>query len=184
MQNDIEVIKLAKSGDQNAMGQLLIENKPLVASIARRYFLLGGDQEDLIQEGMIGLFKAVNIYDVNKNDNFGTFAGKIIEREIISAIRKENTNKNQVLDNSVLLDDQDFKDDTYPELEVIQEENLKELTLHIDKQLSQLESKVMELYLKGYSYIDISEILKKSPKAIDNALTRIKNKLNHLRGNL
>jgi len=180
-----ETIVLAQKGDSSAINIILNEYKSLVSSISRKYYLLGGDSEDLIQEGMIGLFKAINAFDFNKNDNFKNFAMRVVEREIISAIRRENANKNKVLDESVLIDDIDYiHEDNYPELNIITEESYKELSVEILKNLSELERKVVKLYLKGFGYVDIAKVLKKSPKAIDNALTRIKNKLRYLKERL
>ena len=180
-----DIISLAQKGDSASINIILNEYKSLVSSISRKYYLLGGDSEDLIQEGMIGLFKAINSFDFNKNDNFKGFAMRVVEREIISAIRRENANKNKVLDESVFIDDIDYiHEDNYPELNIISEESYKELSVEVLKNLSELERKVVKLYLRGFGYIDIAKALKKSPKAIDNALTRIKNKLRYLKERL
>lgn len=180
--DDIKLLESAKNGNQDAINNILIDNKSLVAQIARKYFLLGGDQEDLIQEGMIGLFKAINIFDKNRNDNFKNFASRVVEREIISAIRKENTSKNQVLDNSVFVDSNEFlHDENYPELDLIYKENYDELKAKIFNNLSDFEKSVLEYYLKGYAYVDIAKLLSKNPKAIDNALTRIKTKVANIK---
>ena len=180
-----ELILLAKSGDNDAMNQIFNMNKHLVSTISRKYFLLGGDKEDLLQEGMIGLFKAINSFDFEKNDNFKSYAVKVVEREIISAIRKENAGKNRVLDESVLVDDIELlRGDNYPEMDIISQENYKELSAEILDHLSSFEKSVVNYFLKGYSYIDIAKVLGKSPKSIDNALTRIKGKLSYLKERL
>lgn len=186
MTNDeLILLENAKSGNQNAINTILIDNKSLVAQIARKYFLLGGDQEDLIQEGMIGLFKAINIFDKTKNDNFKNFASRVVEREIISAIRKENTGKNQVLDSSVFADSNEILQSvTDPELDLIYNENYNELKNKIFRNLSDFEKSVLEYYLKGFTYNDIAKILGKNPKAIDNALTRIKTKVSSIKEEL
>lgn len=180
-----ELIVLAKSGDNNAIDEILKSLKPLVSAISRKYYLLGGDSEDLVQEGMIGLFKAINAFDYSKNDNFKNFAMKIVEREIISAIRRESSSKNRVLDESVFVEDlEQLCGESYPEDEFLVEESYKEFSEEIYKNLSPLEKKVLKLFLKGYLYTDIAVVLKKKPKAIDNALTRIKSKLKYLKERL
>ena len=104
----MELLISAKNGNANAINQILIDNKSLVNQIARKYFLLGGDRDDVLQEGMIGLFNAINSYDEKKNDNFKNYASRVVEREIINAIRKENTRKNSVLNSSVITDICDY----------------------------------------------------------------------------
>lgn len=186
MSEDIkDLLIIAKNGDSDAVNQILNKYKHLVSAISRKYYLLGGDREDLVQEGMIGLFKAINTFDFEKNDNFKNFALRVVEREIISAIRRENAGKNRMLDESVLVDDIEvLHGNTYPEKDIITEESYKELSEEILKTLSSLEVKVVRLYLKGYVYTDIAKMLDKTPKSIDNALTRIKSKLRYLKERL
>ena len=180
-----DLIVLAKNGDSVAIDEILNRFKHLVLAISRKYYLLGGDREDLVQEGMIGLFKAINTFDTNKSDNFKSFAMRIVDREMISAIRRENANKNRILDESVLLDDVELlHEENYPEVDIISKESYKELSDEILHALSPLERKVVTLYLKGYQYVDIAKKLNKSPKSIDNALTRIKSKLKYLKERL
>lgn len=183
MIEDIEVLKKAKSGDDVATDKILGDYKHVVTAIARRFYLMGGDRDDLIQEGMIGLFKAINSFDLSKNVPFKNYASRIIEREMISAIRRENTNNNQILDESLDIID-NLSDGESPEREYLSEENIQEFTKEMKKVLSPFEIDVVNLYLKGYTYIDIAKMLDKSNKSIDNALFRIKNKLTNLRGNL
>lgn len=180
-----DLIIQAKTGNSEAIDDILKKYKHLVSAISRKYYLLGGDRDDLVQEGMIGLFKAINTFDFEKNDNFKTFAMRIVEREIISAIRRENANKNRVLDESMLLDDVELlHGDNYPERDVLTEESYRELSDQIYKSLSTFEIKVVKLFLKGYAYTDIAKFLNKTPKSIDNALTRIKSKLKYLKERL
>lgn len=183
MIEDIEILKKAKNGDPLATDQILSDYKNIVIAIARRFYLMGGDRDDLIQEGMIGLFKAINSFDLDKNIPFKNYAGRLIEREMISAIRRENTNNNQVLDESLEIID-NLSDEKSPEREYLSEENIQEFTKEMKKVLSPFEIKVVNLYLKGYTYIDIAKLLNKSNKSVDNALFRIKKKLTNLRGNL
>ena len=182
---EIELLEQAKSGSSEAIDELLVINKHLVVTIARKYYLLGGDKEDLIQEGIIGLFKAISSFDSTRSDNFGGYAITLIEREIISAIRRANTGGQHFLSDSVLVDTEDeFTDNFSPESDLISEENIDELTHEIYGQLSSFERLVVSYYLKGYNYVDIAKILNKPSKSIDNALSRIKKKLNYLKERL
>ena len=179
---EIELLQNAKKGNATAINKILTDNKPLVNQIARRYFLLGGDRDDVLQEGMIGLFNAINSFDFAKSDSFKNYASKVVEREIITAIRRENTSKNTALNTSVITDINEFlHEENYPELDVISEENSHELMSSIDSKLSDFEKCVVELFLDGYNYMGIANKLNKSPKSIDNALTRIKTKLKNIR---
>jgi RNA polymerase sporulation-specific sigma factor len=184
-EQEIELLSLARAGDADAIDSLLAEHKHLVVAVARKYYLLGGDKEDLIQEGMIGLFKAISTFDVQKSDNFSNYAITLIEREIISAIRRANSGSQHFLSDSVLIDTEDeFTDNISPESDLISEESTTELTHEIFEHLSKFERLVVEYYLKGYNYVDISKILNKPSKSIDNALSRIKKKLNYLKERL
>ena len=171
-EKELELLKRASKGDGNAVDELLTTHKHLVVAIARKYYLMGGDKEDLIQEGMIGLFKAINTFNTSKGNNFVQYAITLIEREIISAIRRANTHAQQFLSESLFIDnDDEMGSNVSPESEFIEEENTIELTQEIVQHLSTFERQVVEYYLKGYNYIDIAEILGKSSKSIDNALT-------------
>jgi len=181
---ELDLIKLAKK-DAYAMEKLLIDYKHLVGAASRRYFLIGADQEDLAQEGMIGLVKAVQSFEVDKNDNFSAYANMLIEREMISAIRRANCGGQQVLSDSILIDnDDELGGEDCPESDFIAEESTNELTKEIFSRLSNFEKLVVEYYLKGYTYVDIANIMKRSAKSIDNALSRIKKKLEDIKERL
>ena len=189
MLNDEELALQAKLGDEKAENILLEQYKSLVVKIARSYFILGGEMEDIVQEGMIGLYKAIKGYDNKKNASFKTFATMCIKHQIQSAIKKANAKKNAPLSNSVSLqsfsensDDEDFLPvnlifQISPDEKIINREEYKTLLKNIKKMLSNKEMKVLKLYLKGYTYKEISNILKISEKSIDNSLSRIKTKL-------
>ena len=147
---------------------------------------MGGDKEDLIQEGMIGLFKAITNFDVAKNDNFTAYAVRIIEHEIINAIRRANSGNQQFFSESILISDDDFisSEELTPESRFISQENTIEITKEINDKLSKFERLVMDYYLKGYSYTDIAKVIHKPSKSIDNALSRIKKKLEYLKERL
>ena len=185
MIEDEILLDRVKEGDTEAQEILLCKYKPLVGAIANKYYLVGADKEDLIQEGWIGLFKAINTYDKDKNNNFVKFASTVIMREIVSAIRRENTNKNQALDSSVLIDDDDILPSVdNPEKDILSAEIIQKINEDIDKLLSAKERIVVKYFVQGYSYVDIAKILDIKPKSVDNTLTRIKNKLKHIKENL
>ena len=189
MLNDEELALQAKLGDEKAENILLEQYKSLVVKIARSYFILGGEMEDIVQEGMIGLYKAIKGYDNKKNASFKTFATMCIKHQIQSAIKTANAKKNAPLSNSVSLqsfsensDDEDFLPvnlifQISPDEKIINREEYKTLLENIKKMLSNKEMQVLKLYLKGYTYKEISNILKISEKSIDNSLSRIKTKL-------
>lgn len=187
IENEYKFICDAKNGDQFAINKIFLDKNPLIVQIAKKYYIAGGDLEDLVQEGRFGLFKALSIYDKDKNDNFGNFAKTIIEREIITAIRRENTGKNQMLDESVFLgggEEDMLHSDSNPEQDLILSERFREIKENMFSKLSDFERQVFDYYLQEYSYMDIATVLNKSPKAIDNALTRIKLKLTSIKEDL
>lgn len=195
--SDIELIKKAKNGDNEAIEKLLNEHKQLVNFVTRKYFLVGGDNDDLLQEGMIALCKAINSYDETKGVSFATYAKTVIENTIINAIKSDASNKNILLNNSYGLTNQgqitnnsedDFgytiaSDSLTPESQVISTEQTKDIVKQIKDCLSDYELKILKYYLKGLSYTQIATELGVSSKSVDNALNRIKNKLNFLKEN-
>lgn len=192
---DEELAIQAKMGNQDAMSELFARYKNLVNKLSRSFFLAGGDVEDLIQEGMIGLYKAIQNYSADKNASFKTFATLCVKHQIQTAIKIASAEKNKILSSALPIAEQtDFDDDDdsdgeiiipssqpSPDTQVIEKENQKELLNKINKTLSEMERKVLSLYLQGYSYNEIANLSKISKKSIDNALTRIKNKLQFLK---
>lgn len=188
--SDEQIIELVRSGDQMAQDYLLNKYKTLVKSKARAYFLIGADREDIIQEGMIGLYKAVRDYHLEKNASFRSFADLCINRQIITAIKTANRQKHIPLNSSVSLNKQVYGSDeeetyidflkteeaTSPEAIFIGIENKNFILEHFSKALSSFESQVLSLYLQGRSYSRIAEITGKPEKSIDNALQRVKKK--------
>lgn len=188
---DEELLEKIKNGDDKAENEIFARYKDLVTKISRSYFIVGGDLEDLNQEGMIGLYKAIKGYSVHKETSFKTFAIICIKHQIQSAIKKANTNKNKPLSSAVSF--QSFQDgkssdsidylpielvlSSTPAEEVIDKENYINLKKTIKSTLSEMEYNVLKLYLKGFSYKEISAMLKISEKSIDNSLSRIKTKL-------
>lgn len=183
---ELELFRKAKGGDSNAMDVLLNSYKGLASTIARKYHLMGGDTEELLQEGMIGLYRAIYSYDPEKNSSFKAYAGRVIENKIIDAIRHATSKSNQILTDSVFVDDDDsiLSDDPTPETNYISAENTSELLKEIEGKLGRFEKQVMHYYISGFSYGDIAEKLGKSTKSIDNALSRIRKKLEYLKERL
>ena len=188
------LIQKAQTGDGGAMATLLEQYKSLVNKIPRSYFLLGGEIEDIVQEGMIGLYKAILHYSTEKIASFKTFAATCIKHQIQTAVKMASSEKNKVLSAALPFAERVSHDEDEEEVEIIvpsslplpddkvlERERMHEIKKSIIKTLSPLELKILSLYLKGYSYNEISNIAKLSKKSIDNGLTRIKNKLSFLK---
>ncbi|HHU72204.1 MAG TPA: RNA polymerase sporulation sigma factor SigH [Clostridiales bacterium] len=196
--SDNEIVALIGDGDQPAMDYLLEKYKYLARSKAKALFLIGGDRDDLIQEGMIGLYKAIRDFDPTKDSSFFNFADLCISRQIYTAINASNRKKNIPLNTYISLyspaygengdaEDKEKLVDTIhqgnvsnPEELVIDKENTSMIEYELVRRLSNLEKQVLDLYMRDLKYIQIAEVLGKEPKAIDNALTRIKTKLNQV----
>lgn len=165
----------------------------MVKAKARTYFIIGGDTEDLIQEGMIGLYNAIRDYNKNKS-HFSTFAEICVSRQILSAVKAASRQKHIPLNTYISLnnsvnsshEENGFRfwdilknsETANPESLVIGEENKNSLISHIYKTLSELEKNILFLYLSGKSYSEIAEITNKNEKSVDNALQRVKKKIN------
>ena len=189
-----DIINLAQKRENAAMEYLLEKYKPLVRQKTRKLFLIDGDKEDLIQEGMIGLFKAVRDYQVGKDAAFRTFADLCISRQLYSAIKKSNRLKNQPLNSYVSIYSDEFSDAdelagdrtvissgsdniANPEAIKIDRENAIDMQNKMFDKLSKMEREVLKRYLEGMTYQEIAADMEKSPKSIDNALQRIKGKI-------
>ena len=190
---DEELVLMAQNGDEAAQEYLLDKYKSLVRAKSRAYFLIGADSEDLIQEGMIGLYKAVRDYNEEKNASFRSFAELCINRQMITAIKAATRQKHQPLNSYVSLNKPVYEEEseqTYmdflqssssallnPEALLIGQENKSFLENQMVKNLSSFETRVLVLYLQGRSYFEIAHVLDKPEKSIDNALQRVKKKL-------
>ena len=180
--SDEMLIKQCRLGDQAALDYIMNKYKPLVIKKARTMFLMGGEAEDLIQEGMIGLFKAVQDYQLNKDVTFYTFAKLCIDRQIYSAVTSAGRKKHGPLNGYVSLNDSSSFEDydrffVNPEETVIDRERMSIIAEKLSDRLSSLEQSVFKLYMEGYGYAQMAERLGKKEKSIDNALHRIKSKL-------
>jgi RNA polymerase sporulation-specific sigma factor len=185
-----EILEEAKGGDEEAVG-LVIENyKGFVVMNAKNYFLLGAEKDDLIQEGMIGLLKAIRAYDIDKAASFKTFATICIKRQIITAIKKANSNKNKALNTSIGIENENKETNreveyfrgltsyqSYnPEELALSKEQVNGLKKYLEEKLSLLETEVFKYMVKGYPYKEIAEMMGEKVKAVDNAIQRIKRK--------
>lgn len=195
--SDEELLASARGGSDEALGVLLNRYRAFARAKARSYFLVGGEHEDIVQEGMIGLYKAIRDYDPGHATSFRSFAELCVTRQIITAVKTATRQKHVPLNNYISFNrpvagDEDgercvadvlpgqFHSD--PAEIVISGERMRGLQAHIEKALSDLEAEVLRLYVSGKSYVEIAAVLQRHVKSIDNALQRIKRKLDqHLR---
>ncbi len=190
--SDERLAQLSQSGDDEATEYLLSKYRTLVRRKARTYFLIGADREDIVQEGMIGLFKAVRDYKEDRQSGFRAFAELCITRQIITAIKMATRQKHAPLNTYVslnrplgfeeyeltLLDVVSREEQVLdPEEIIIHREQFSDIGAKLAGILSAFERKVLSLYIRGESYQEIGALLEKEPKSIDNALQRIKHKI-------
>lgn len=182
---DEELISRFKNGESEILDYLMEKYKNMVRKKARTMFLIGGENDDLIQEGMIGLFKAVRDYQPDRDAAFQTFASICVDRQIYNAIQSSNRQKHQPLNSYISLSEQDRENEEHlgdnwgenPESIIIDQENVQDLEQEITATLSPMENQVLEYYLAGNGYGEIAQIMGKTPKSIDNALQRIRIKI-------
>ena len=190
---DAELIKLAKNEDKSALEFLIERYKETVNMKVSKYFINGAEKEDIVQEGLIGLFKAIKSYNPNKDNSFKSFANMCIERQVITAIKSSNRQKHIPLNSYVSLNNPTFENENgeieNPLIDVLEtntvedpldtitkNEYLKNVEKTIDKALSAFEKQVLNKYIEGKSYIQIAESLNSPVKSIDNAIQRIRKK--------
>lgn len=177
---DEQLVEQSHLGNIEATDCLMIRYKPMVISLCGSFFIKGGDRNDLIQEGMIGLFKAVRDYSLDKQTSFKSFATLCIKSQIKDALKFFNRKKHKNLNSSISLDLPAMADiacSDNPESAIIENEERETLKDDIINSLSKYEIEVLNLFLERKSYRDIAEITGKSSKSIDNAIQRIKNKI-------
>lgn len=188
---DEQLVLMAREGSETAEEILIEKYKGLVRMKSKAYFIAGAEAEDVVQEGMIGLMKAVRSFDADREASFKTYASTCINNQIIKAIRKAEREKNQPLNDAISLDNHlREKDDDLtigdilkasmfdePEEKVIYEDTLLRLSSLSRQIFSPLESQVLRAKIAGKNYQEIAEELGKSPKTIDNALQRIRKKI-------
>ncbi len=187
--SDEELLRQIRGGSDDAMECLLERYRDMVRKEARRFFLAGGDEEDLIQEGMIGLFKAITSYQEGKNASFSTFAYLCVQRQIYTTITAFNRKKHIPLNTAISLFEQKSQEDELsldeiletpeetPEEMMLRKEEMNDYYRMIDQNLSKFEKQVMYHYLNGENYTTIAKQLGKSDKSIDNAIQRIRRKI-------
>jgi RNA polymerase sporulation-specific sigma factor len=189
--NEEEIVRIARLGDARAQEFLIKRYKNFVRAKARSYFLIGADREDIIQEGMIGLFKAIRDFRPEKISCFKSFAELCITRQIITAIKTATRQKHIPLNSYVSLNKPIFEEESErtlldvlsgkrnmdPETLFISQEEVKDIEAKIGEVLSDLEMEVLDYYLQGKSYQEIAVDLDRHVKSIDNALQRVKRKL-------
>lgn len=177
---DEELINLSRHGDRRAQEEILNKYSNLVHAIAARFFLIGGENEDLVQEGMVGLYSAINNFE-GGGANFSSYAYACIRNAVLDAIKKSLGAKNAALNDFVpIVEISEEISPLSPEDEVIKRENRREFLQKISKILSSTEFKVIVMHLDGMSVAEISTALKKSQKSVSNALARAKAKLEKL----
>lgn len=189
--NDEQLVELVHNGNSDALDYLIHKYRNFVRAKARSYFLIGADKEDIVQEGMIGLYKAVRDYKGDKLSTFKAFAELCITRQIITAIKTATRQKHIPLNSYISLDKPIYDEEsdrtlmdvltgvkvTDPEELMINREQFTSIEGKVNELLSDLERQVLALYLDGRSYQEIAEELNRHVKSIDNALQRVKRKL-------
>ena len=188
---DEQIVKLAQDADGAALEYLLNKYKNFVRTKARSYFLIGADHEDIVQEGMIGLYKAIRDYRAEKLSSFRAFAELCVTRQIITAIKTATRQKHIPLNSYISLNKPIYEEDSdrtlmdimaeegmsNPEEMIIDREDLSMIEGRIGQMLSDLEKDVLVRYMEGKSYVEIAGEMNRHVKSIDNALQRIKRKL-------
>lgn len=188
---DEEIVEFARKGNDKALEYIIDKYKNFVRAKARTYFLIGADREDIVQEGMIGLYKAIRDFREDKLSSFRAFAELCITRQIITAIKTATRQKHIPLNSYVSLNRPIFDEESDrtlmdvlseektcdPEEMIINKEEFSGIELKMGEILSELEWEVLSFYLEGKSYQEIAEDLRKHVKSIDNALQRVKRKL-------
>lgn len=193
--SDEQLVDLVRDGDEDALDYLLNKYKVLVEKKAKSYFLIGAGRDDIVQEGMIGLFKAIRDFKEDKTASFYSFADLCITRQMISAVKASTRQKHQPLNSYISLNKPAYEEENdkislldrmpsdkviNPEDLFIGQEKLGIIEHELSERLSSLEKKVIQLYIDGKSYVEIAKLLKRPIKSIDNALQRIKKKVEHI----
>ncbi|MCR5146667.1 MAG: RNA polymerase sporulation sigma factor SigH [Clostridia bacterium] len=188
--SDEEVIKLIKTGDKSALDYIMNKYRDVVNIKVSKYFIIGAEKEDIVQEGLIGLYKAIKNFNQEKENSFKTFANLCIERQLITAIKSSNRQKHMPLNSYLSLNMSAYEDEEAESVIDVFDSNLIEDPLDtitkkeyymeienaIDKSLSDFEKKVLNRFAKGESYVQIADKLNTPVKSVDNAIQRIRKK--------
>lgn len=191
------VLNLAKEGDENALNFIMDKYNNIVNMKASRFFAAGIEKEDIIQEGMIGLYKAIQSYDGKKQNSFKSFANMCVERQLITVVKSANRQKNFPLNSAFSLNSPIYEDGESDAMEILDvnvvedpldtianKEYLNQMENKIDENLSSFEKKVFIHYKQGKSYNDIAKEMNAKVKSIDTALQRIKKKVNKIKNQI
>ena len=193
--SDEELVAAARAGDDHALEVLLLRHHRLVRARAASYFLLGADRDDVVQEGMVGLYKAVLEFDPHTGSRFRSFADLCVSRHLVSAVKAAARLKHRPLNDYLSIDrpltgDEDGEytladllpaaPHSDPVEQVLFLEWVRDLRRHVAATLSDLEVEVLRLHLTGRSYREIATVMRREAKSVDNALQRIKRKIDHL----
>lgn len=189
---DEQIVAQIKQGDENALSYLLEKYRELVNIKVGKYFMIGAEREDVVQEGMIGLFKAIKSYNPEKQNSFKTFANICIERQLITAIKSSNRQKHMPLNSYLSLNTAAYDNNEEDSVELIDTFNSKtiedpletitkkeyyeEVKNTVNKHLSKFEKQVLDRFIKGESYVTIAQKLDSPVKSVDNAIQRIRKK--------
>ena len=190
---DEQLVRRLREGESAIMDYIISKYKYLVIRAAKAIYLIGGENDDLIQEGMIGLFKAVRDFDINQETSFYSFAELCISRQMYTAIKLSQRQKHMPLNTyvslydvtksdfgdkqSTLIEQLEIESNSNPEELFLDKERMQMLVEQLNERLSDMERRVLHLHLQGEDYRSIAELLDKSPKSIDNALQRIRQKM-------
>ena len=194
---DDTVLNLAKSGDESALNFIMDKYNNIVNMKASKFFAAGIEKEDIVQEGMIGLYKAIQSYDGGKQNSVKTFANMCIERQLITVVKSANRQKNIPLNSAFSLNSPIYEDGESDAIDVLDvnlvedpldtianKEYFAQMEMKIDENLSDFEKKVLIHYKQGKSYNDIAKEMNTKVKSIDTALQRIKKKANKIRSQI
>lgn len=189
---DEQIISQIKQGDEKALAYILEKYKDLVNMKVGKYFIIGAEREDIVQEGMIGLFKAIKCFNPEKQNTFKSFANICIERQLITAIKSSNRQKHMPLNSYLSLNTAAYDNNEDDSVELIDTFNSKtvedpletimkkeyytEVENNVNKHLSKFEKQVLDRFVKGESYITIAQKLDSPVKSVDNAIQRIRKK--------
>ena len=189
---DEQIVLEVQKGDKQAISYLMNKYKELVNIKVSKYFIVGAERDDIVQEGLIGLFKAIKMFKKDKNNSFKSFANMCIERQLITAIKSSTRQKHMPLNSYLSLNASAYDNEEENGIELIntlnnktvedpletvmKKEYYKQIENSIEKSLSTFEKKVLDGYVKGYSYVTIAKKLDSPVKSVDNAIQRIRKK--------
>ena len=189
---DEQIVLEVQKGDKQALSYLMNKYKELVNIKVSKYFMVGAERDDIVQEGLIGLFKAIKMYNQDKNNSFKSFANMCIERQLITAIKSSTRQKHMPLNSYLSLNASAYDNEEENGIELIntldnkmvedpletvmKKEYYEQIESSIEKSLSTFEKQVLDGYVKGYSYVTIAKKLDSPVKSVDNAIQRIRKK--------